>query len=77
MDTILTERERVKKAIAEGLKAACAELRWTATKLGAEADASAQAAQSWLDGDATPSGEIVVLLMRRNMVVREHLLSAA
>lgn len=73
----LSERERVKNAITHGLNAACEQLGWTPTRLGAEADASAQAALNWLSGAAVPSGDTLVLLMRRNMVVREHLLGAA
>jgi hypothetical protein len=77
MNGTISPRERAKKHLCEGLKAACEQLGWTPTKLGAEAEASAAAAFSWIAGDRAPSGECVVLLMRKHPVIAEHLLGAA
>ena len=77
MNAELSPREQAKVDLAAALQAACKELRWSPTRLGAEAEATASSAAQWLSGAATPGGEILMLLMQRNMVVREHLLRAA
>lgn len=75
------ERAAAKRLVLDALNAACDELGWgslRATRLGAEAGASAQAATKWLNPryGTTPSGEVIVVLIRRNAVFRRHLLGA-